>query len=132
MCHIVRRDNLLALMQMLVSAVFWFHPLVWWIGARLVDERERACDERVLAPGRRPGNLRRKHFGDVPALYRIAGRQCCGRDRRRSEAAHRSHHEKRAGAPAGFSAKGRAARCGAGASASADGCGCFRLSASAK
>jgi uncharacterized protein (TIGR03435 family) len=33
---------------MIVEAVFWFHPLVWWVGARLVDERERACDEHVL------------------------------------------------------------------------------------
>jgi TonB family protein len=53
-CHIARRDNLLASVQMLVTAVFWFHPLVWWIGARLVDERERACDERVLALGGSP------------------------------------------------------------------------------
>jgi len=53
-CHIARRDNLLALVQIVVSALFWFHPLVWWIGARLVDERERACDERVLALGRPP------------------------------------------------------------------------------
>jgi TonB family protein len=53
-CHIVRRDNLLALAQIVTSATFWFHPLVWWIGARLVDERERACDERVLARCARP------------------------------------------------------------------------------
>ena len=53
-CHVVRRDNLLASVQMFVAAVFWFHPIVWWIGARLVDERERACDERVLALGGRP------------------------------------------------------------------------------
>ena len=33
---------------MVVEAAFWFHPLVWWVGARLVDERERACDEHVL------------------------------------------------------------------------------------
>jgi uncharacterized protein (TIGR03435 family) len=33
---------------MVVEAVFWFHPLVWFVGARLVDERERACDEHVL------------------------------------------------------------------------------------
>jgi len=52
-CHVARRDNLLALVQMAVSAAFWFHPLVWWIGARLIDERERACDEYVLARGRR-------------------------------------------------------------------------------
>ena len=42
--HIRRRDNLTGFLQMLVEAVFWFHPLVWWIGARLVDEREHACD----------------------------------------------------------------------------------------
>jgi hypothetical protein len=39
---------------MLVEALFWFHPLVWWLGARLNDERERACDEAVLAAGQRP------------------------------------------------------------------------------
>jgi beta-lactamase regulating signal transducer with metallopeptidase domain len=39
---------------MLVEAVFWFHPLVWWIGARLVEERERACDEDVLRSGVEP------------------------------------------------------------------------------
>jgi bla regulator protein blaR1 len=49
--HIQRRDNLTAAAHMLVEAVFWFHPLVWWIGARLIDERERACDELVVASG---------------------------------------------------------------------------------
>jgi bla regulator protein BlaR1 len=47
-CHVQRRDNLTAALHMTVEAVFWFHPLVWWIGARLVNERERACDEQVL------------------------------------------------------------------------------------
>jgi bla regulator protein blaR1 len=47
-CHIRRRDNLTAALHMIVEAIFWFHPLVWWIGARLVHERERACDEHVL------------------------------------------------------------------------------------
>ena len=48
LCHIRRRDNLTAAVHMVVEALFWFHPLVWWIGARLVEERERACDEYVL------------------------------------------------------------------------------------
>jgi uncharacterized protein (TIGR03435 family) len=39
---------------MVVEALFWFHPLVWWIGARLVDERERACDEEVVRLGTDP------------------------------------------------------------------------------
>ena len=51
LCHIRRRDNLCASIHMIVEALFWFHPLVWWIGARLVEERERACDEEVLRLG---------------------------------------------------------------------------------
>src|SRR5262249_52183427 len=49
--HVRRRDNLSALIHLLVQAAFWFHPMVWWIGARLIDERERACDEAVLDAG---------------------------------------------------------------------------------
>jgi uncharacterized protein (TIGR03435 family) len=46
--HVRRRDNMTAAAHMLVEAVFWFYPLLWWIGARLLEERERACDEAVL------------------------------------------------------------------------------------
>ena len=51
LCHVRRRDNLTSAIHMIVEAVFWFHPLVWWIGARLIEERERACDEEVLRLG---------------------------------------------------------------------------------
>jgi uncharacterized protein (TIGR03435 family) len=54
LCHARRRDNLTAAIHMVVEAVFWFHPLVWWIGARMVEERERACDEEVLRSGGDP------------------------------------------------------------------------------
>ena len=49
LCHVRRRDNLTAAVHMLVEAIFWFYPLVWWLGARLIEERERACDEQALA-----------------------------------------------------------------------------------
>src|SRR5690606_35594926 len=49
--HLRRQDNLTAVVHMFVETVFWFHPLVWLIGARLIDERERACDEAVVASG---------------------------------------------------------------------------------
>jgi bla regulator protein blaR1 len=52
--HVQRRDNLLAALHMAVQAIFWFHPGVWWLGARLVDERERACDEMVVRLGHEP------------------------------------------------------------------------------
>lgn len=54
LCHVRRRDNLTAAIHMLVEAIFWFHPLVWWIGAKLVEERERACDEEVVRLGSDP------------------------------------------------------------------------------
>ncbi len=52
--HHRRRDNLTAALQMLVEVLFWFWPVVWLIGARMIAERERACDERVLAEGHDP------------------------------------------------------------------------------
>ena len=52
--HVRRRDNLTAAIHMLVEALFWFHPAVRWMSTRLLDERERACDERVLELNARP------------------------------------------------------------------------------
>jgi len=52
--HVRWNDNLAAAVHMVVEAIFWFHPLVWWLGARMVDERERACDEEVLQLGSQP------------------------------------------------------------------------------
>ncbi len=50
--HVRRRDNLTAALHSAVEAAFWFHPLVWWLGARLLETREQACDEAVIAAGR--------------------------------------------------------------------------------
>lgn len=49
--HVQRRDNLTFAIHMVVETIFWFHPLVWLIRARLIEERERACDEAVLQSG---------------------------------------------------------------------------------
>jgi bla regulator protein BlaR1 len=46
--HVRRRDNLTATLHAAVQALFWFHPLIWVIGRRLVEARELACDEAVL------------------------------------------------------------------------------------
>jgi bla regulator protein blaR1 len=46
--HMQRYDNLTAALHMAVEAAFWFHPIVWWIEARMLEERECACDEAVV------------------------------------------------------------------------------------
>ena len=51
LCHVERHDNLTAAIHMVVEALYWFFPPVWWIGARMLDERERACDEAVVQSG---------------------------------------------------------------------------------
>jgi uncharacterized protein (TIGR03435 family) len=65
MCHVRRCDNLTAAIHLIVEALFWFHPLVWWIRGRLVEERERACDEDVL------------QLGGEPQVYAEAIRNVC-------------------------------------------------------
>jgi uncharacterized protein (TIGR03435 family) len=57
--HIQCFDNLTAAVHMGIETLFWFHPLVWWIGGKLMDERERDCDEAVLRQGRQPGDYAR-------------------------------------------------------------------------
>lgn len=54
LCHVSRHDNLATAIHMAVEAVFWYYPVVWWLGARLMEERERACDEEVLQLGSEP------------------------------------------------------------------------------
>jgi len=54
LCHVRNRDNLSAATQMFIETVFWFHPLVWWMGRQMVTERERASDEEVLRLGGAP------------------------------------------------------------------------------
>jgi uncharacterized protein (TIGR03435 family) len=56
LCHVRRRDNFFAAVHMVVEAIFWFNPLVWWIGSRMVEERELACDEEVLRMGCEPAD----------------------------------------------------------------------------
>jgi uncharacterized protein (TIGR03435 family) len=33
---------------MIAEAIFWFYPVVWMVGRRLIEERELACDQAVL------------------------------------------------------------------------------------
>jgi len=51
LAHVERRDNLWGNLQTALECVFWFNPVVWLVGRRMLAERERACDERVLEAG---------------------------------------------------------------------------------
>jgi beta-lactamase regulating signal transducer with metallopeptidase domain len=51
LAHVARYDCLTHTMATVASAMYWFHPAVWWVARRVRLERELACDDRVIAAG---------------------------------------------------------------------------------
>ena len=51
LAHVRRRDTLVQWLTQLACALHWWNPLVWFAAWRLHTERERACDDLVLASG---------------------------------------------------------------------------------
>jgi len=54
LAHILRRDNFWAAVAHAIVALFWFHPLVWWIEGWMLRKRGAACDGLALARGAQP------------------------------------------------------------------------------
>lgn len=54
--HARRRDPLIQWLALLNRAVFWFHPLAWWLERRLARLSEEACDAAVLSRGYQPAD----------------------------------------------------------------------------
>jgi beta-lactamase regulating signal transducer with metallopeptidase domain len=54
LAHARRFDNLTSAFVHALVCLFWFHPLLWVLERRIQVERERACDETVMACGMKP------------------------------------------------------------------------------
>ncbi len=69
--HVARHDWLWQTIARMISAVFWFHPLVWLAEAAMRREAEQAVDDLVLRAGTDP---REYAEGLLAIARRMSGR----------------------------------------------------------
>jgi beta-lactamase regulating signal transducer with metallopeptidase domain len=67
--HHARRDPLWRAVAAITCTLHWFNPLVWWMAARLAEQCEYACDERVVKNGSPAKNYARD-LCDVASVCR--------------------------------------------------------------
>lgn len=46
--HVRRWDALVSAVQMLIEALLFFHPAMWWVSRSAREEREYSCDDAVV------------------------------------------------------------------------------------
>ena len=49
MAHIRRYDYVVNIAQMMIEALLFYHPAVWWTSSRIRRERELCCDDAAVA-----------------------------------------------------------------------------------
>lgn len=79
LAHVKRHDYAVNLLQSVVEVLYFFHPALWWLSARVREEREHCCDDlavavsggdgRILAQAlARVEELRLSQFAQTPSL----------------------------------------------------------------
>lgn len=74
LAHVRRHDYLVNLLQHLVETLLFYHPAVWWMSAKVRDERENCCDDMAVRAcgGTRASYARTLVQLDDMNLYRLA------------------------------------------------------------
>jgi len=65
LAHIQRYDGLIQILQMLIQALYWFHPLVWLLNRQLNEYREMACDDMSVANKQRASIIYSRYLVEI-------------------------------------------------------------------
>lgn len=68
LAHIRRWDYFVNGVQCFLEAIFFYHPVVWWLSSHMRQEREHCCDDLTLSTGAEP-------LAYAQALTRVAEAQ---------------------------------------------------------
>jgi beta-lactamase regulating signal transducer with metallopeptidase domain len=71
--HLRRGDPLVAALQLISHAIWWFNPLVWWMNRQIIRAREFCCDAEVIAGVDCPRDDYAQMLIDVLRLRRAVG-----------------------------------------------------------
>jgi beta-lactamase regulating signal transducer with metallopeptidase domain len=72
LAHFARWDAAANLVQVVVQVAFFFHPLIWWTNRQVRREREKCCDEIVIAGlGANPRQYSKAIVDALVAQYEI-------------------------------------------------------------
>ena len=48
LAHVRRKDHWVRLLEVLITTLFWWHPVVWWAARQLQELEDQCCDTMVL------------------------------------------------------------------------------------
>ena len=88
LAHVRRRDLFVLAITQLACSLHWFNPLVWIAAWRMHVERERACDDLVLASGVRASAYAEHLLTVATRLSSSKWTQACGLAMARSSSLH--------------------------------------------
>ena len=95
MGHVLRWDNLVSNLNMILCCIFWFNPIIWLIDNWLLKEREEACDEMVL----RWSGTGEVYASSIKKIYRfcliVSSLRSVGSRRFETQAPAREHYGER-------------------------------------
>jgi beta-lactamase regulating signal transducer with metallopeptidase domain/Tfp pilus assembly protein PilF len=69
LAHVKRSDWPALILAEAAAALYWFHPLAWWLSRRVRRDAETACDDLVIASGTKPS----VYAGHLLGIFRSLG-----------------------------------------------------------